>query len=376
MTHTNRVLQMTVGLFVIGRLMMRYKNVVLSIAWLTLVCGASAHQANSQNTTARAAPTAGAARALIPHESWTCGMAEGIPNPESGTLVFEAEMKFERILDVGRTPYGNRQVVVVQEGAVSGPKLSGAVMPGALDFELELSNGTIEVEQVLVVKTTDGKYVYARNAGTGADSNDVRVVMDFEAPNDGSFAWLNSGKYVARRVLNSAAKTLTMRVYDVSGVTVAAAPTNSIRIRKPEGVPSQPWDYRRADPSEKQGNVVVTEAVTLSPSQTVGASKRGNRNVIPITGGELSGRITGKVLFGGADYQSRPNPPAIDARYLWQTSDGDIIIVRNTGSGTLIPTFEVRTDSRYAWLNTGRFLSSPPGVKPGGVGITIYESNR
>jgi hypothetical protein len=82
------------------------------------------------------------------------------------------------------------------------------------------------------------------------------------------------------------------------------------------------------------------------------------------------------VLFGGADYQSRPNPPAIDARYLWQTSDGDIIIVRNTGSGTLIPTFEVRTDSRYAWLNTGRFLSSPPGVKPGGVGITIYESNR
>jgi hypothetical protein len=320
-----------------------------------------------QNTTGRSA-------VLIPHESWTCGMAEGIPNPESGTLVFEAEMKFERILDVGRTPYGNRQVVVAQEGAVSGPKLSGAVMPGALDFELELSNGTIEVEQVLVVKTTDGKYVYARNAGTGADSNDVRVVMDFEAPNDGSFAWLNSGKYVARRVLNSAAKTLTMRVYDVS--TVAAAPTNSIRIRKPEGVPSQPWDYRRADPSEKQGNVVVTEAVTLSPSQTVGASKRGNRNVIPITGGELSGRITGKVLFGGADYQSRPNPPAIDARYLWQTSDGDIIIVRNTGSGTLIPTFEVRTDSRYAWLNTGRFLSSPPGVKPGGVGITIYESNR
>jgi len=301
-------------------------------------------------------------------------MADGIPNPESGTLVFEAEVKFDRVLDVGKTQYGNRQVIVTQEGAVTGPKLSGTVTPGALDFELKLSNGTIEVEQVLVLKTSDGKYVYARNAGTGADSNDVRVVMDFEAPNDSSFAWLNSGKYVARRVLNAASKTLTMRVYDVSGVTVAAA--NGIRIRKPEGVPSQPWDYRRADPSEKQGNVVVTEIVTLSPSQTVGASKRGNRNIIPITGGELSGRITGKVLFGGADYQSRPNPPAIDARYLWQASDGTIIIVRNTGSGALVPTFEVRTDSPYAWLNTGRFLSSPPGIKPGGVGITIYESNR
>ena len=303
-------------------------------------------------------------------------MADGIPSPESGTLVFEVEMKFERVLDVGKTPYGNRQVVVVQEGAVAGSKMSGTVMPGALDFELTLSNGAVEVEQVIVVKTSDGKYVYARNAGTGADSNDVRVVMDFEAPNDGPFAWLNSGKYVARRVLNPAAKTLTMRVYDVSRVTITATATNRIRIRKPEGVPNQPWDYRRADPSEKQGNVVVTEAVTLSPSQTVGASKRGNRNVIPITGGELSGRITGKVLFGGADYQSRPNPPAIDARYLWQTSDGDFIIVRNAGSGTLVPTFEVRTDSPYAWLNTGYFLSSPPGIRPGGVGITIYESNR
>ena len=303
-------------------------------------------------------------------------MADGIPNPESGTLVFGAEVKFDQILDVGKTQYGNRQVIVGQEGAVSGSKISGTVTAGSLDFELKLSNGTIEVEQVLVLKTSDGKYVYARNAGTGADSNDVRVVMDFEAPNDSSFAWLNSGKYVARRVLNPAAKTLTMRVYDVSGVTVAAAAANSIRIRKPEGVPSQPWDYRRADPSEKQGNVVVTETVTLSPSQTVGASKRGNRNIIPITGGELSGRITGKVLFGGADYQSRPNPPAIDARYLWQASDGTIIIVRNTGSGALVPTFEVRTDSPYAWLNTGRFLSSPPGIKPGGVGITIYESNR
>ena len=32
--------------------------------------------------------------------------------------------------------------------------------------------------------------------------------------------------------------------------------------------------------------------------------------------------------------------------------------------------------AQHGWLNTGRFLSSAPGIKPGGVGITIYESNR
>jgi hypothetical protein len=304
-------------------------------------------------------------------------MPEGIPSPESGTLLFEAEMKLQRVANVGRTPFGNRQVAVVQDGALKGDKLSGSVMPGALDFELRLANGATEIEQIFVFRTNDNRYIYVRTAGTGADAGDIRVVFDFEAPNTSSHAWLNSGKYVARRVLNAAANTLTMRVYDVSAVPVAATAANTIRIAKPAGVPNQPWDYRKAAPDEKQGNVLITEAVTLSPSQSVGASKRGNRNIIPITGGELSGRISGKVLFGGADYQNLAAPATIDARYLWETNDGEIIIVRNGGAfGSLVPTFEVRTGSPYAWLNTGLYLSSNPGMKPGGVGLTFYESVR
>jgi hypothetical protein len=317
------------------------------------------------------------ARVLVPHESWNCDMPEGIPAPESGALIFEAAMKLQRVVNAGKTPYGNRQVAIIQDGVLTGAKLSGSVMPGALDYELKLANGTTEIEQIFVFRTTDGKYIYVRTAGTGAESNDIRVVFDFEAPNAGSFAWLNSGKYVARRVLNAAAGTLTMRVYDVSGVSVAATPANAVRISKPAGVPNQPWDYRKAAPAEKQGTLLVTETVTLSPSQSVGASKRGNRNIIPITGGELTGRITGKVLFGGADYQNLANPATIDARYLWETNDGEIIIVRNGGAfGSLVPTFEVRTDSPYAWLNGGLYLSSNPSMKPGGVGLTFYESAR
>ena len=315
-------------------------------------------------------------KVLVPHSSWDCGMPGGIPSPESGVLLFEVETKLDRVANIGKTLYGDRQVAVVQDGAVSGAKISGSVMPGALDLELRLSNGTIEIEQFFVLKTSDGKYVYVHAAGTGPNANDVRVVMDFEAPNAGTFTWLNSGKYVARRVVNTSAKTMALRVYDVSGVTPAPDSANLIRISKPPGVPNQPWDYRKADPEEKRGDVLITETVTLSPSQSVGPSKRGNRNIIPITGGELSGRIPGKVLFGGADYQNLSGPPAIDARYLWQAANGDIIIVRNTGSGNLVPAFEVRTDSPYAFLNTGKFLSSPPGRTPGGVGITMYESAR
>jgi hypothetical protein len=121
--------------------------------------------------------------------------------------------------------------------------------------------------------------------------------------------------------------------------------------------------------------MLIMENVTLGPSQLVGASKRGIRNIIPITGGELSGRVTGRVLMGGADYQNLSPPATIDAHYLWQADDGEIIIVRNGGAfGSLVPTFEARVDGRHAYLNRGRYLSSNPGMGQGGVALTFYES--
>lgn len=318
-----------------------------------------------------------AADLIVPHESWPCGLPDGIPRPERGTLLLEAELKLDRVAEIGTTQYGRRKVAVVHGGTLAGGRLTGSVMSGAIDFELTLANGVIEIEQIFVLRTTDGRYVYLRAAGTGPDAMDVRLVMDFEAPNASDVAWLNTGTYVGRRVLNEAARTMTLRVYDVSGAKPPSGSGRVVRIVKPAGVPSQPWDYRKAAPSEKRGSQLITESVTLSPSQSVGPSKRGPRNVIPITGGDLAGRITGKVLAGGADYQNLSPPATIDARYLWQAADGEIIIVRNGGPfGSLVPTFEVRLDSPYAWLNTGMFLSSNPEGRPGGVGLTFYESAR
>jgi hypothetical protein len=312
---------------------------------------------------------------LVPHATWDCGMPEGIPSPEAGSLVFELELPLERAVAIGRTPYGERRIAVGLEGTVEGSRLSGAVAAGALDLELTLANGAVEIEQALVLQAADGSFIYARNAGTGASAGDVRVVMDFEAPNESAHAWLNTGKFVARRELRAAQMSLRLRVYDVSSVAVGSANDTRIAIAKPAGVAGQPWGYRAKDASEQQGETLITENVTLAPSQRVGPSKRGNRNIIPITGGTVSGRITGKVLMGGADYQILTPPASIDAHYLWETDDGELIIVRNGGGfGGLVPTFETRVDGPYAYLNTGSYLSSPPGMGQGGVALTFYES--
>ena len=324
---------------------------------------------------AQPAATEASRATIIPHPAWDCGMPGGIPTPERGDLIFEISIPLDRVADIGRTQYGQRRVAVGRAGSVEGGRLTAAVMDGGLDFELTLANGTIEIEQILVLRAEDGSYILARNAGTGASSDDLRVVMDFEAPNESAYAWLNSGDYIARRELDAGAGTLALQVYDVSDVSVAAA--NAIRIAKPDGVPAQPWDYRQRGADEMQGEMLIQENVTLAPSQSVGASKRGNRNNIPITGGTLSGRIAGRVLMGGADYQDLDQPATIDARYLWQAEDGEIIIVRNGGTfGSLAPTFEARVDGSYAFLNSGLYLSSNPGMGQGGVALTFYESTN
>jgi hypothetical protein len=299
-------------------------------------------------------------------------MPEGIPVPEHGVPVLEADMKLDQVYEVGKTPYGQRTVFVAREGTVSGEKIAGAVMPGGLDFQLSFSNGGMEVEAIFVLRTTDGKYIYVRIPGTAADRSDVRVVPDFEAPNASNYSWLNSGKSAGRRVLDLAARTMKLAVYDVSGFETKSDATNSIKVTKPADVLDQPWHYRKATAEGKRGDQFISENVTLGASQSVGAMKKGNRNIIPITGGTLSGKITGKVLSGGAEYQNLASPATIDARYLWQTSDGEVIIVRNGDSfGSLAPSFEARVDGKYAWLNSGLYLSSNPGMGAGGVGLLL-----
>lgn len=316
----------------------------------------------------------GNGKILIPHKSWTCGMADGIPKPETGVLVFETTMKLQNSYDLGKTQYGLRKVFVVQNGSITSTKIQGSVMSGGLDFQLTLSNGAMEIEQLLMIKTNDGNYIYLRSAGTAVNQNDVRMVWDFEAPNSSSYNWLNSGKYVGRRSIDSVAGTMKISVYDVSGINFTPDSTNSLIVTEPDDVPDQPWDYRKAS-YERNGSKFITEAVSLGASQSVGASKRGSRNIIPITGGSVTGNLTAKILSAGADYQNLSNPMTIDARYLWQTDDGEIIIVRNGGQfGSLVPTFEVRADSKYSYLNQKLYLSSDPGGGAGGVTITFYES--
>jgi hypothetical protein len=202
----------------------------------------------------------------------------------------------------------------------------------------------------------------------------VRIVPDIEAPTSSQYAWLNTTKLAGTRTFDPAAKKLTMRVYKLPATPAASGGT--IKVEEPAGLPDQTWECKA--PMGRQAGVVYTESVGIGDgSVAVGESKRGSRNIIPITGGTTTGRIEGGVLSGGADFQlSTGGQFILDARYTLKTKEGELIIVRNCGPiGALVPVFEARADGPYAWVNANTWLSSDPGVGAGVVNLTIYETN-
>src|SRR3954471_9908321 len=114
--------------------MMSHRQRIFSVLFIALgLLGESCSDAPRAAAAEQAAGAADAEKVLIPHASWSCGMPDGIAKPESGTLVLEADLKLAQIYDVGKTPYGQRQAIVVQGGPLTGAKFQGTVLSGGLD---------------------------------------------------------------------------------------------------------------------------------------------------------------------------------------------------------------------------------------------------
>ena len=73
--------------------------------------------------------------------------------------------------------------------------------------------------------------------------------------------------------------------------------------------------------------------VTVGTPQEIGATPMGLRRVVPITGGTVSGRLSGRVLAGGADFQlivAEGTQAHLDARYVLALDDGSTVWVQNS----------------------------------------------
>jgi hypothetical protein len=74
---------------------------------------------------------------------------------------------------------------------------------------------------------------------------------------------------------------------------------------------------------EPVATLTVSVSQPIEAGDTFGLSSRGKRRIIPITGGTVSGRLNGRVLPGGADFQLVVSDTCadLDARYMLQLGD-------------------------------------------------------
>ena len=123
--------------------------------------------------------------------------------------------------------------------------------------------------------------------------------------------------------------------------------------------------------------------VTLGPPRELGSGNAGQRRIIPILGGRVSGpRLNGTILHLGADWQTifADGMAELDTRYGFETEDGATIEIRNYGyrhgpaeviaaiaRGEEVDpaSYYMRTharletgDPRYAWVNRTLFVGT------------------
>jgi hypothetical protein len=111
--------------------------------------------------------------------------------------------------------------------------------------------------------------------------------------------------------------------------------------------------------------------VELDEILHLGPTPYGDRRVIHITGGRVEGRLSGRIIPGGADWQIvRPDGVAdLEARYTLETEAGERVLVRSEGLRHGPPDViaalargEAVEPSRYYFRTAMRFETSAPAL--------------
>jgi hypothetical protein len=134
----------------------------------------------------------------------------------------KAEFVFEIIAectppeDMGVIDGGKARMIPIIGGTVSGPRLSGTVMPGA-DWSIMRENGVATVEARYALRADDGTIIQIFNGATtpvGKPREDGVMMITsprFIAP-EGPHAWLNCGVYVATLSPDMSGKSFSVKI--------------------------------------------------------------------------------------------------------------------------------------------------------------------
>jgi hypothetical protein len=145
------------------------------------------------------------------------------------TPFLRIDAKLESVLDLGRTPYGERRIIPILGGSFEGPRLRGRIVPGGADWQIIRADGVAELCARYTLETHDGARILVRSDGlrhgpaeviarlARGDSVDpsqyyFRTTIRFETSSQ-ELAWLNRILTVARG--RREARAVNLEVFEV-----------------------------------------------------------------------------------------------------------------------------------------------------------------
>ena len=147
----------------------------------------------------------------------------------STTPIFTVNADLAAILRFGRTPYGERRVIDIEGGTVSGARLKGRILRGGADWQIIRTDGTADIQARYTIEADNGGLVLVSSEGLRHGPPHVmeklgrgenvdpsqyyfRTVMRFETA-DPAHAWLNNILALARGARE--AQSVRLDVYEV-----------------------------------------------------------------------------------------------------------------------------------------------------------------
>lgn len=130
-------------------------------------------------------------------------IAAGDGSPSLKTeLVLEIRAQVAATVQVGQSDQGFRRLIPITGGTFSGPRLSGVVMPGGTDWQLERPDGVTALEAKVTLQASDGTRLSVTNRGMivpavagSSPAVCVPTVPEFEVPM-GAHEWLSKSVFV------------------------------------------------------------------------------------------------------------------------------------------------------------------------------------
>jgi len=163
-----------------------------------------------------------------PHRG--AGISSAFPAPPALLPLTQIRCEVGQLVSLGQAKHGERRYVPLLGGTVQGPELNGRIVEGGVDWQVNRSDGVLDIAAHYVIRADDGGLIevqsdgmrhgppavmarLARGDDVAPDEYFFRTLMRFQT---GAPAWLHLNRVMALAVGQRQAGLVLLDVYRIT----------------------------------------------------------------------------------------------------------------------------------------------------------------